>query len=98
MTGLISRLLTDKGKPAPILIGGLALSYYTREVYFTADIDLAYSDREALDEVLGELGSSRRGAIGSTPDWISRSRPPPPVSPARTPPRKRPSLKGGCSA
>jgi len=61
MTGLISRLLTDKGKPAPVLIGGLALSYYTREVYFTADIDLAYSDREALDEVLGELGFVKKG-------------------------------------
>jgi len=61
MTGLISRLLTDKGKPAPVLIGGLALSYYTREVYFTADIDLAYSDREALGEVLGELGFVKKG-------------------------------------
>jgi hypothetical protein len=28
------------------------LSYDTKEVYFTADIDLAYADREALDEVL----------------------------------------------
>jgi hypothetical protein len=61
MTGLITRLLADKGKPAPVLIGGLALSYYTREVYFTADIDLAYADREALDEVLRELGFVKKG-------------------------------------
>jgi hypothetical protein len=61
MTGLITRLLEEKGKPAPVLIGGLALSYYTREVYFTADIDLAYADREALDEVLRELGFAKRG-------------------------------------
>ena len=61
MTGLITRLLEDRGKPAPVLIGGLALSYYTREVYFTADIDLAYSDRDALDTVLQELGFERKG-------------------------------------
>lgn len=61
MTGLITRRLEEKGKPAPVLIGGLALSYYTREVYFTADIDLAYADREALDEVLRELGFAKKG-------------------------------------
>ena len=58
---LISHLLQKKGKEVPIVIGGLALSYYTREVYFTADIDLAYSDREGLDEVLKELGFEKRG-------------------------------------
>jgi hypothetical protein len=61
MTGLITRVLEEKGKPAPILVGGLALSYYTRDVYFTADIDLAYADREALDEALRDLGFEPRG-------------------------------------
>lgn len=61
MTGLITRQLEARGKPAPILIGGLALSYYTREVYFTADIDLAYADRDALDAVLRELGFIKKG-------------------------------------
>ena len=61
MTGLITRQLEARGKPAPVLIGGLALSYYTREVYFTADIDLAYADREALDAVLQELGFVKSG-------------------------------------
>jgi hypothetical protein len=61
MTGLITRVLEDRGKPTPVLIGGLALSYYTREVYFTADIDLAYADRDALDEVLRELGFVKKG-------------------------------------
>lgn len=61
MTGFITRRLADRGKPAPVLIGGLALSYYTREVYFTADIDLAYADREALDQVLKELGFAKKG-------------------------------------
>lgn len=61
MTGLITRLLEERGKPAPVLIGGAALAYYTREVYFTADIDLAYGDREALDAVLTELGFLKKG-------------------------------------
>ncbi|NMC73544.1 MAG: nucleotidyltransferase family protein [Geobacteraceae bacterium] len=52
----ITRELRRRGKPAPILIGGCALAYYTREVYFTADIDVAYPDRDALGEVLQELG------------------------------------------
>ena len=58
---LLSQLLEKKGKEAPIVIGGLALSYYSREVYFTADIDLAYSDREALDEVLTEIHFIKKG-------------------------------------
>jgi len=41
MVGLVTRLLEDMGKPPPIIIGGCALSYYSREVYFTADIVLA---------------------------------------------------------
>jgi len=67
MTGLITRLLEDRGKPAPVLIGGLALSYYSREVYFTSDIDLAYADREALDSVLRELGFAKRGRY-----WVQK--------------------------
>jgi len=58
---LITRLLEQNGKEAPVVIGGCALSYYTREVYFTADIDLAYSDREALDTVLKEIEFVKEG-------------------------------------
>jgi hypothetical protein len=39
MVALVTRLLEEKGKGSPIIIGGCALSYYSREVYFTADID-----------------------------------------------------------
>jgi hypothetical protein len=67
MAGLITRRLEERGKPAPVLIGGLALSYYTRDVYFTADIDLAYADREALDDVLQELGFAKAGRY-----WVHR--------------------------
>ncbi len=61
MVALISNLLEQKGKDAPLVIGGCALSYYSREVYFTADIDLAYADREALDAVLKEIGFRKQG-------------------------------------
>jgi hypothetical protein len=44
-----------------MIIGGCALSYYSREVYFTADIDLAYADREALDQVLKGIGFKKEG-------------------------------------
>lgn len=57
----ISRELRQQGKPVPILIGGCALAYYSREVYFTADIDVAYADRESLDAVLQELGFAAEG-------------------------------------
>jgi hypothetical protein len=56
MLAYITARLRERGKPAPILIGGCALAYYSREVYFTADIDVAYPDRAELGEVLMELG------------------------------------------
>lgn len=68
MVALITRLLEDKGKEPPIVIGGCALSYYSREVYFTADIDLAYNDREALNEILEFVGFRRRGRY-----WINEN-------------------------
>jgi hypothetical protein len=61
MVALITNLLEQKGKDAPVVIGGCALAYYSREVYFTADIDLAYADREALDIVLKDVGFKKQG-------------------------------------
>jgi predicted nucleotidyltransferase len=60
MVALITRLLEEKGKKAPIIIGGCALSYYSREVYFTSDIDLAYADREALNSILKSIGFEKK--------------------------------------
>jgi hypothetical protein len=57
MVALLTRLLKIMNKEAPIIIGGCALSYYSREVYFTSDIDVAYTDREALE---------KKGGIGCT--------------------------------
>ena len=61
MVALLTRLLQMMNKQAPIVIGGCALSYYSREVYFTSDIDLAYADREALDTVLKSIGFEKKG-------------------------------------
>ena len=67
MLAHITSLLRERGKPAPVLIGGCALAYYSREVYFTVDIDLAYSDREALDAVLTRLDFVADGRY-----WVHR--------------------------
>jgi hypothetical protein len=63
---IISKRLKEMGKDIPVIIGGCALAYYSREVYFTADIDLAFSDREALNNVLYEYGFKKSGRY-----WIS---------------------------
>lgn len=66
IAALITKMLSEKGKGLPVVIGGCALSYYTREVYFTADIDFAYADRESLDAVLREIGFRKEGRY-----WIN---------------------------
>jgi len=60
MVALITKLLERIGKGPPIVIGDWALSYYSREVYFTADIDLAYADRKALDTILKGIGFKKQ--------------------------------------
>lgn len=66
IVGLITKVLEQRDKDIPTVIGGCALSYYSREVYFTSDIDLSYSDIEALDEVLSEIGFKKEGRY-----WIN---------------------------
>ena len=61
LVALLTRLLKMVNQQAPIIIGGCALSYYSREVYFTSDIDLAYANREALDGVLKSIGFKKEG-------------------------------------
>ena len=68
VVGLLTRLLKEMNKPAPVIIGGCALSYYSREIYFTSDIDLAYSDREALDRVLKGIGFKKEGRY-----WVNEN-------------------------
>jgi len=61
VVGLLTRLLKRVNRQAPVIIGGCALSYYSREVYFTSDIDLAYADRETLDTALKSIGFEKEG-------------------------------------
>jgi hypothetical protein len=61
IVALIGKLLKKMNRNAPVIIGGCALSYYSREVYFTSDIDLAYADREALDTALRSIGCEKEG-------------------------------------
>jgi hypothetical protein len=61
MVALLTRLLKAMNQQAPVIIGGCALSYYSREVYFTSDIDLAYANREALDDALKSIGFKKEG-------------------------------------
>ncbi len=61
LVGLLIKLLKGMNKEAPVIIGDCALSYYSREVYFTSDIDLAYADREALDTALKSIGFEKKG-------------------------------------
>lgn len=67
MVGVLTKLLKVEGKKPPVIIGGCALSYYSREVYFTSDIDLAYVDREALDQALKRIGFEKHGRY-----WVSQ--------------------------
>jgi hypothetical protein len=64
---LITRELRALGRSEPVVIGGCALSYYTREVYFTSGIDFAYADRESFGEVLSSLGFATSGRY-----WVSQ--------------------------
>lgn len=69
VVALVTRVLRERGEAPPVLIGGCALSYYTREVYFTADIDLAYPRSAVFDEVLDGLGFRREGRYWVQEDW-----------------------------
>ena len=64
----ISQRMKELGSQVPVLIGGCALAYYSREVYFTTDIDLACPDRKTLDEVLRSIGFVAEGRY-----WVHKS-------------------------
>ncbi len=68
VVGLLTKLLREMNKPPPVIIGGCALSYYSREIYFTSDIDLGYSDREALDKALKNIGFKKEGRY-----WVNET-------------------------
>ncbi|MFQ6136880.1 MAG: hypothetical protein ACE5PM_06840 [Candidatus Hydrothermarchaeales archaeon] len=57
-------------KIKPVIIGGAAVEFYTRDWYSTFDIDLAVNpgDSEIVDNVLQDLGFERTGRAWSRVD------------------------------
>jgi hypothetical protein len=68
IVALITHFFVEKDIKPPVIIGGCALSYYSREVYFTADIDLACADKNFMDKVLKNIGFEKEGKY-----WISET-------------------------
>jgi len=66
--GLLGEVLREKGHPPPVIVGGCALAYYTREIYFSYDVDLAYRDTQALDEALSALRFRKEGRY-----WVNEA-------------------------
>jgi hypothetical protein len=57
-------LLTDAlggAKAAPVVVGGLALEFYSTGGYSTGDIDLIYPDSELFGETLAAWGFKKEG-------------------------------------
>ena len=65
--GLLTTAVEALGWPAPIVVGGHAVEYYTAGDYATVDIDLAGAS-EPVAEVLGAWGFSREGR-----HWLDES-------------------------
>jgi hypothetical protein len=58
VTGVVTKALQAKGV-TPVLVGGLAIDFYTYGGYGTVDIDLVAGNRETIQEVLAALGFER---------------------------------------
>ncbi|PKQ30036.1 MAG: hypothetical protein CVT60_02265 [Actinobacteria bacterium HGW-Actinobacteria-10] len=58
--GLLSRACEELGWPAPVVVGGHAVEFYTAGDYPTADIDLAGAS-EPIAQVLTEWGFAHEG-------------------------------------
>lgn len=55
VTGVVTKALRAKGV-TPVLVGGLAIDFYTYGGYGTVDIDLVAGGREIIQTVLADLG------------------------------------------
>lgn len=55
----------EKKEVTPVIIGGAAVEFYTRDWYATADIDLAIdkSKREKFSEILDKFGFNKKGRM-----------------------------------
>jgi predicted nucleotidyltransferase len=60
VVGVITEAVRDLGV-RPVVVGGLAVQYWTQARYTTSDIDLLLPGRPEIDERLQALGLERRG-------------------------------------
>lgn len=60
LVGIITRELNDKDI-GPIVVGGLAVEFYTAGGYTTGDIDLVYPGHHQIGQVLEGLGFAKEG-------------------------------------
>jgi hypothetical protein len=51
----------------PVVVGGLAVAYWTTGLYLTADIDVVMPHSAAIEERLSPLGFEREGRIWTLP-------------------------------
>lgn len=65
--GLLSDRLAEDGIE-PILVGGLALEFYTAGGYATGDVDLALPRSPAVDAAFADLGFAQEGRFWVRPE------------------------------
>lgn len=71
LVALVTKYLA--GRVRPIVVGGLAVEFYTGGAYTTGDIDLLYPDRKALGALLESWDFVREGRLWSLPEaglWV----------------------------
>src|SRR5689334_9965384 len=59
VTAILTRALSPG--PEPIVVGGLAVEFYSMGGYSTVDVDLVYADSARLNNTLQQLGFSQQG-------------------------------------
>jgi len=57
----LTKLFIEKNLKPPVIIGGTALTWFSREMYATMDVDLACSNRKIVDEFLTNLSFKKEG-------------------------------------
>src|SRR2546425_13034246 len=60
VVGVVAEALHDLGF-VPVVVGGLAVQYWTRGAYTTADIDVLLPHRPEIDRRFEALGFEREG-------------------------------------
>ncbi len=65
--GVLTERLAEEGVE-PILVGGLALEFYTAGGYSTGDVDLALPRSPAVDAAFADLGFAREGRFWIRPE------------------------------